>query len=318
MSTYQTSKIKVGVSSCLLGERVRFDSGHKKDKFIKDTLSDYFTLEPFCPEVNIGMTIPREPIRLIATENQTRCVGTKDANLDVTDKLEASAEKQKEWHATLSGYILKKDSPSCGMERVKVYSKGAPSRTGVGIYANRMMKNFPHLPVEEEGRLNDPRLRENFIQHVYIYSRWQALASSGITIAKLQIFHARHKYIFMSHNQLQAKKLGALLAQVNSNNLEESAAAYLDEMTTTLRIVPTRKGHTNTLQHLQGYLKKVLTTDDRQELASNIQQYRNGYVPLIVPMTLLRHHFRCNPNNYIDQSHYLQPHPKELMLLNSL
>ena len=276
MKALETSKIKVGVSSCLLGERVRFDSGHKKDKFITNTLSDYFELEPFCPEVNIGMSVPREPIRLVNVENRTRCVGTKDANLDVTDKLEASATEQKEWHATLSGYILKKDSPSCGMERVKVYSKGAPSRTGVGLYANRMMKNFPYLPTEEEGRLNDPRLRENFIQHVYIYSRWKTLVSSGITAAKLQRFHAQHKYIFMSHNQLQTKRLGGLLAQINDINLQETAQTYLKEMTSTLKIVPNRKSHTNTLQHLQGYLKKVLTAGDKKELTSNIQQYRNG------------------------------------------
>lgn len=312
------AKLNIGISSCLLGENVRFDSGHKKNAYITSVLADYFEFRPFCPEVSIGLGIPRETIRLVDIDDNVRCVGSKTTDLDVTDQLHESAEKQKNWHQELCGYILKKDSPSCGMERVKVYKGDAPTRRGVGLYAQRLMQNFPNLPVEEEGRLEDARLRENFIQRVYIYSRWQTLVSQKLSLASLQNFHAQHKYIFMSHNQLKAKELGALLADTTSSHIETVFDNYLNNMMVLLKVIATRNNHVNTLQHIQGYLKTHLDSDDKQELHAAINEYRKGLLPLIVPITLLRHHFRRHPNTYITNSFYMQPHPGELMLLNNL
>lgn len=318
MNDSAPAKLNIGISSCLLGEKVRFDSGHKKNSYITSVLADYFNFMSFCPEVSIGLGIPRETIRLVSIDDKTRCVGTKTSDLDVTEQLYESAEKRKRWHEELCGYILKKDSPSCGMERVKVYKEDMPSRKGIGLYAERLMQNFPNLPVEEEGRLEDARLRENFIQRVYIYARWKALVSEEISLAKLQSFHAQHKYIFMSHNQLKAKALGALLTGTTASDIETLAQRYLTNMMVLLKIIATRNNHVNTLQHIQGYLKNHLDADDKQELHTAIGEYRKGLLPLIVPITLLRHHFRRNPNTYITNSYYMQPHPGELMLLNNL
>jgi uncharacterized protein YbgA (DUF1722 family)/uncharacterized protein YbbK (DUF523 family) len=321
METISREKISIGISSCLIGERVRFDSGHKNNSYITGTLSDYFEFTPFCPEVSIGLSIPREPIRLVGIEGETRCVGTRNAERDFTDELSQCAQDQHHWHSNLRGYILKKDSPSCGMERVKLYSQAAqsaPGRDGVGIYAKRLMDNFPNLPVEEEGRLGDARLRENFIQRVFIYSRWRELMEASPELKHIQQFHARHKYIFMSHDQEKGRALGAMLADKKGCDLDKLCQDYLGQMTVILKIIPSRKNHVNALQHIQGYLKNQLDKDDKEEMTHAIKNYHRGLLPLIVPITLLRHHFRRNPNDYISQSFYLKPHPSELMLLNNV
>jgi len=310
-------KIKIGVSSCLLGENVRFDGGHKRNQYLLNTLSQYFDFHLFCPEVAIGLGIPREPIRLVEQGELIKCVGTKNDTLDVTEQLQDIANQQSNWHSEISGYILKKDSPSCGMERVKVYKKDMPERNGTGIYAKQLMQNFPDLPIEEEGRLNDLILRENFVQRVFVYARWQQLASNSLTISNIQQFHAQHKYIYMSHNQLALKELGALLAKP-CTDINALAKSYISQAMTLLKTRATKANHANTLLHIQGYLKKSISQDDKQELNDTIAQYRHGFVPLIVPITLLRHHFRKFPNEYITHSFYLCPHPSELMLLNSV
>lgn len=314
----KTESIQIGISSCLLGEKVRFDSGHKKNAYITGVLSEYFEFMPFCPEVAIGLGTPREPVRLVLSDGDIRCIGTKDESMDVTDKLTDIAEKRRPFYEDLCGYILKKDSPSCGMERVKLYSKGAPSRKGVGLYAKRLMENCPYLPVEEEGRLEDARLRENFIQRVYAYSRWKAMEAQGFTLSRLQEFHAKHKYIFMSHDQNQARQLGALLANSTEDSIDRLAEKYLEAMMLNLKVIATKKNHVNTLQHIQGYLKNSLDAGDKEELTAAIKDYRNGLLPLIVPITLLRHHFRKFPNEYITHSYYMSPYPGELMLLNHI
>ncbi|MCL1076849.1 DUF1722 domain-containing protein [Parashewanella spongiae] len=310
--------IKVGISSCLLGAKVRFDSGHKKNSYVTNVLKDYFEFHSFCPEVEIGLGIPRESIRLVSVNDQIRCVGTRTAELDVTEDLYEISEEQKSWHQDLCGYIVKKDSPSCGMERVKIYHSGMPTKNGIGLYTKRLIENFPYLPIEEEGRLEDPHLRENFIQRVFIYSRWKAMLQEGVSISKLQKFHANHKYVLMSHNQTKAKKLGNLLSRNENISLHAIADDYLENMMQTLKLVATRKNHSNTLLHIQGYLKKHLDTDDKAELNEVIDDYRNCLLPLIVPITLLRHHFRKYPNQYITESYYMNPHPSELMLLNKI
>ncbi len=313
-----TGNIKIGISSCLLGEKVRFNSGHKRNSYIAGILKDYFDFVSFCPEVEIGLGIPRDPIRLVSIEGEIRCQGTKNSEFDVTEKLRNIAAEQKAWHEELCGYILKKDSPSCGMERVKIYSNGAPSKEGVGIYAKTLMQKYPFLPVEEEGRLEDSKLRENFIQRVYTYSRWKMMRQEQFALSDLQAFHARHKYILMSHSQTQARELGALLATSKNGELDALADKYLEGMMYTLKIIATKKNHVNTLQHMQGYLKNNLVVDDKEELDKIIEDYREGLLPLIVPITLLRHYFRKYPNDYITRSFYLSPYPRELMLLNNV
>ncbi len=317
MMETDTNKIKVGVSSCLLGDKVRFDGGHKQNQYVINTLSHYFEFIRFCPEVASGMSIPREPIRLTLQNEEIKCVGTKDETLDVTDRLKNIADEQISWQSQISGYILKKDSPSCGMERVKVYSGSMPERNGVGIYAQKLIDNFPNLPIEEEGRLNDMVLRENFIQRVFVYARWQQLTSTTFSLNDIQQFHAQHKYIYMSHDQTLLKTLGALLAQP-CENITSLAQSYISQAMLLLKNRATKSNHANTLQHIQGYLKKHISQDDKQELCETIAQYNHGYLPLIVPITLLRHHFRKYPNEYISNSFYLCPHPSELMLLNSV
>jgi uncharacterized protein YbgA (DUF1722 family)/uncharacterized protein YbbK (DUF523 family) len=309
-------KIPIGISSCLLGQNVRFDGGHKRDSYITGTLSEYFDFHPFCPEVEIGLGTPRPTIHLVKIDNAIHCVGVKDPEMDVTERLRSRAEFQKDLHADLCGYILKKDSPSCGMERVKVYTGAQPHKEGVGIYAQEMMRNNPLLPVEEEGRLGDSGLRENFIQRVYVLYRWKLMLAEGLTPNKLTHFHARHKLIIMSHADYS--ELGQLLAGLTKANLVPIAEQYILQLMTTLKKIATRKNHVNVLQHIQGYLKKDLNADDKAELCEVIEQYRNGHVPLIVPLTLLKHHFRKAPDTYIEESYYMSPYPQELQLLNQL
>ncbi|MGR8935588.1 MAG: YbgA family protein [Gammaproteobacteria bacterium] len=313
------SKIPIGISSCLLGENVRYDGGHKRDAYIVGTLSDYFEFHPFCPEMAIGLGAPRPPLHLVADNGGVRCVGVKDPEQEVTDRLRSYADLMQNRHADLCGYILKKDSPSCGMERVKVYdAQGMPHRNGTGIYAQQMMLNNPLLPVEEEGRLGDPALRENFIERVFVLRRWKMLQAGGLTPHALIAFHARHKLIAMAHDQNRSRELGRLLAGVGDRNLQKIAGEYIACLMQTLRIVATRGNHVNVLQHIQGYLKKQLDGDDKAELVEVIERYRLGELPLIVPVTLLKHHFRRCPDPYIDNSYYMSPYPQQLKLMNPL
>ncbi len=310
------NKIPVGISSCLLGQTVRYDGGHKLDAYIVGTLAEYFDFKPFCPEVAIGMGIPRPTIQLVKVDDEIRSVGAKNPGLDVTSPLRDYANQLKTSHADLCGYILKKDSPSCGMERVKVYINSQPHKIGTGIYAQAMMHNNPLLPVEEEGRLGDPNLRENFIQRVYVLHRWKRLLEEGLTPSRLTRFHARHKLIIMSRDNYI--DLGRLLASVTKSNVGEVANTYIAQVMAALKKRASRKSHVNVLQHIQGYLKKELDSDDKAELCELIERYRQGEVPLIVPLTLLKHHFRKNPDPYIEDSYYMSPYPAELRLINEI
>lgn len=313
------SKIPVGVSSCLLGERVRYDGGHKGHSYITRTLGEYFEFYPFCPELNIGLGIPRKPIRLArGASNDVICVEINDPAKEYTSKLRNCANEQQAWHSKLCGYILKKDSPSCGMERVKIWDKAMPVREGVGIYAQQMMQNFPYLPVEEEGRMGDAVLRENFIQRVFVMRRWYKLQEEGLTIAALIDFHARHKLIIMSHDQNRYRELGRFVAGITKDTLHENSGQYLLQLMEALKIRATRKNHVNVLQHIQGYLKNYLDKDDKEELRQTIENYRIGQLPLIVPITLLNHFFRKHPDEYIANSWYMNPYPAELCLQNTI
>ncbi|CAA9891831.1 conserved hypothetical protein [Candidatus Methylobacter favarea] len=309
-------KIPVGISSCLLGHPVRFDGGHKHDSYITGTLAEYFDFHPFCPEVEIDLGTPRAPIHLVKIDNSVRCIGIQDPHMDVTDRLRNYAQQHLHRHAELCGYILKKDSPSCGMDRVRIYADNQPQRNGIGIYAQEMMRNNPLLPVEEEGRLGDAKLRENFIQRVYVLYRWKQMIAEGLTAKSLTDFHARHKLIIMSHADY--RDLGQLLAGLNKTTVMETAGHYILQLMHTLKKTASRKSHVNVLQHIQGYLKKELSPDDKAELCEIIERYRSGEVPLIVPLTLLKHHFRKAPDPYIEQSYYMSPYPPELQFINQL
>lgn len=304
-------KIRIGISSCLLGQKVRYDGGHKLNDYIVQTLGRYFDFVPFCPEVDIGMGVPRPPIRLVATGSGPRALGVRDVTLDVTEKLQGCAREQAAWHATLSGYIVKKDSPSCGMERVKVYRNGNPAKNGVGLYTAGLMAGFPLLPVEEEGRLGNPALRANFFERVAVLHRWQALVVAGITAAGLTTFHSRHKLILMSHHQNETRALGRLLANEDRLPAAIVAAQYIAGAMATLRRTATRRNHVNVLQHIRGYLKCEFDADDKAELTETIEQYRRGQLPLSAPVTLLKHYFRRHPDPFIEQSYYLSRDPWE-------
>jgi uncharacterized protein YbgA (DUF1722 family)/uncharacterized protein YbbK (DUF523 family) len=312
------NKILVGISSCLLGNLVRYDGAHKYNSYIERTLGQYFEFKAFCPEVDAGLGTPRPAVQLREIGQHIRVVGVKDHTLDVTESLKQVGERQREWLDGLCGYILKKDSPSCGMDRVKVYINDIPARTGVGVFAEFLQQQFPTLPIEEEGRLGDPGLRENFIHRVFVRHRWQQLCQSPLTAHSLMRFHSRHKLIAMSHDQNRARELGRLIADVRTDNINEIAQRYIIDLMACLKIVATRGNHVNVLQHIQGYLKRTIDSDDKQELTETIETYRQGSVPLIVPLTLLRHHFRKQPDAFIDESFYMTPHPAELSLLNEI
>ena len=319
MNFSQVRGIRIGVSACLMGKKVRFDGGHKRSGFISDTLADYFEFVCFCPEVAIGMGTPRQTIRLVGDKLGPEAVGAKNPGLNVTRPLRAYGRKVAGNIGDLCGFIFKKDSPSCGMERVKIYSDtGMPQRSGTGLFAKEIMAANPLLPVEEEGRLNDANLRDNFIMRVYVYARWKELIDSGLTKYELIRFHASHKYLVMAHSTVMYRQLGKLLSDLTGVSLNEIADKYFTELMQTLSKPATRKCHSNVLQHLLGYLKNNLDSAHRTDLADTIDAYRRGDYPLVVPLRLLQHHFSTYPHPYIDEQVYLNPHPQSLKLRNAL
>lgn len=312
-------QVRLGVSACLIGAKVRFDGGHKRNRFLIDELGSHFEFVPFCPEVAIGMGTPRPSIRLVGDVEAPRALGSRDDGLDVTDALQAYSANRARRLEGLSGFIFKKDSPSCGMERVKVYSdKGMPQREGVGIFARAVQQANPLLPVEEEGRLNDSTLRENFVSRVFVYARWQALRQQGLTKKGLLDFHTRHKLLLMAHSPVAYRELGRLLARLDNASLDGLADRYIERIMQVLKTPANRKRHVNVLQHVLGYLRKHVDAVNRADLVDVIDDYRLGMVPLVVPVTLLQHHFRSNPHPWISRQVYMNPHPRELLLRNTL
>jgi uncharacterized protein YbgA (DUF1722 family)/uncharacterized protein YbbK (DUF523 family) len=313
------TKITLGISSCLLGNEVRHDGGHKRNIYATTTLSEYFTFRAFCPEMAIGLGVPRPTIRLTRTAEGIRLTGSDNPDLDITDDMNNWSQGAIDGMQDLSGFILKNNSPSCGMERVRVYDgNGVPSRGGIGLFADSLMKTRPWLPVEEEGRLNDAMLRENFIERVFVYYRWQRMISDGLTVSALMEFHKRHKFILLAHDEEEYRRLGPLIASVNKANLQQIADEYLLRTMTCLKARASRKRHTNVLMHVMGFLKNKIDSDDKQELIEVMDNYRHGRVPLIVPITLMRHHLRRYPDEYISSQYYMAPYPEELMLRNMI
>ncbi|MEO3728161.1 DUF523 and DUF1722 domain-containing protein [Pseudomonas syringae] len=319
MSDSLMSPPKIAISACLMGAEVRYNGGHKESRLCTRTLSEHFDFVPVCPEVAIGLGIPREPIRLVGDPEQPEALGTVDREINVTGPLAEYGQKMAGELHDICGYIFMQQSPSCGLERVKVYHpNGAPWGNGRGIYAQAFCAAHPELPVEEAGRLNDPVLRENFITRVFAYSDWQHVLRKGLSRRALTDFHSRYKYLLMAHNPVQYKALGNLLGNMGRLDPEELGPRYFSELMAALKKCATRRTHSNVLQHISGYLKQVITPEDKQEVQHIIGQYRHGIVPLVVPLTLLKHHFRLHPDPYIAQQVYLQPHPENLSLRNAI
>ena len=312
-------KIKLGVSSCLLGNPVRFDGGHKHQKFITGTLSQYFDLIAICPEMAIGLGSPRQSLRLVGDPERPRVIGNKDPSLDVTRDLQRYGQRVADELDDICGYIVKKDSPSCGLARVRVYVDGRmPQREGVGVFTKALTQAKPWLPVEEEGRLNDPVLRENFFERVYVLHRWHTLQAKGLTPAGLVQFHTSHKYMLMSRGQKFYRELGRMVAQAGNETLDVLAERYFLALMQAMKQPANRRRHSNVLYHLLGYFKRELPGRDRQELAGLIETYRQGLVPLVVPVTVLKHHLGRVSSSYLHGQYYFDPYPQGLSLRNSI
>ncbi|SKA79760.1 Uncharacterized conserved protein YbgA, DUF1722 family [Paucidesulfovibrio gracilis DSM 16080] len=310
---------KVGIAECLLGKNVRFDGGHKLDRYLRDVLGRHVTYVPVCPEMECGMSIPREAVRLVGDPESPRLV-TSRSGVDWTSQMQDWAKQRLDALAgeELCGYIFKYGSPSSGMSRVKVYPEkgGPPSMKGRGMFAGMFMDRFPLLPVEDDGRLNDPGLRENFIQRIFTTHRWQAVLKSGLTPGRLVDFHSRHKLLVMAHNVQAYRDLGKLVAQAGTMDLAVLSDRYFERLLHGMRRPATLKGHRNALDHCQGYFKKQLEPFEKQELREVIAQYAEGLIPRIVPITLLNHYVRKYGQEYLAAQVYLNPPPSELKLLN--
>ena len=315
------TKPKIAISSCLVGHEVRFDGGHKQFRYATESLATYFDFIPLCPEVAIGLGIPRPTIRLIKRENDiTEAVSNADRSLRYTEALSAYGRETAPSLHGVSGYILKKDSPSCGMARVKVYkdNDGPPDRTGVGIYAKEIIEAHPNLPIEEEGRLNDTRLRENFLERVFLYHRWLRSMEGGVDSNALVKFHTVQKFAVLAHDEPAYRELGRIVAGVTTSDIEARCRDYISLLMGAMKVLTTPKKHANVLMHIMGFFKKSLTSGDKKELLRLIDAHRDGLVPVIVPITLINYFRKRHPNAYVDGQTYLEPHPPELMLRNML
>lgn len=322
MSEADRPHIRLGVSACLLGERVRYDGGHKRDVFLTDVLGPFIEWVPVCPEVEIGLGTPRDTIRLVGREGAPRLV-VERTGADLTGRMTRYAEAKAAELEGLDGYVLKRASPTCGLFRVRVYGDDGGLRgAGRGLYAATLTRRLPLLPVEEEGRLNDPALRENFIERVFAAARWRSFAETRPGAGELVAFHTAQKLAVLAHSPAHYARLGRLVADAGrrlgrgrsprSGALVEYGALLMEA----LAVRATRARHVNVLQHVAGFFKRDLEPGDRVELATVVDEYRRGLIPLVVPLTLVRHHVRRLGLTYLANQVYLDPHPKELMLRN--
>lgn len=310
-------KIRIGISSCLLGNKVRFDGGHKKSDFIVDIMSNHVEFVPFCPELEIGLGVPREAIRLIGNPKKPDLVSSKDSSVNHTQAMIDYSASISNKIENLAGFIFKTKSPSCGPRSVNVYQgHGKIPQKGKGVFADYLITNFPNLPYEDEGRLNDAVLKENFIVKVYVYSRFRDLIKNNLEIKNFIKFHERHKLIYMSHSLEYYKKLGVLVGNIKKYKLDNFINIYLHEMMACLNLRPTTKKHANVLYHILGYFKKSIDSCDKEQCIKLIEDYRNNLKPLVAPITLLNYFLSKYNNGYLLDQYYLNPYPDELMLRN--
>ena len=314
----RTERPRVGISACLLGQTVRYDGGHKRDQFLTHVLGRYVEWVPVCPELEVGMGVPREPVRLVGSANDPRMIAER-SHTDWTEKMQAYAKRHVEALARmrLDGFVLKKDSPSCGMERVRVYGmRGVPTRTGRGVFARALTNRIPLLPTEEEGRLSDLRLRENFIERIFAYHRWQRLLEERPSPRRLVEFHARHKLLLLAHSESHLRRLGRLVARAGKGSLPPILQQYGTAFMRGLSVPATARKHANALEHMMGYFSGQIESGERAELVEIIREYRRGRLPLVVPMTLVRHYLNKFHVDYLLNQVYLDADPRELMLRN--
>jgi uncharacterized protein YbgA (DUF1722 family)/uncharacterized protein YbbK (DUF523 family) len=316
----ENEKIPVGISSCLIGNPVRYNGGHKHDRRITDTLGRLFDFTPVCPEVSAGLGVPRPTIRIVDNGTGIAIRGAKKPELDVTRQLTDASARIVSRLPELAGFILKKDSPSCGVFRVKIYREdGHLARAETrGEFTHQLLASRPWLPVEEEGRLNDPVLRENFINRVIVYRRLQKLETAGAGIADLIDFHSCHKLLVQSHSPDAAQRLGRLLANPLDRSFAELVEAYRRQIMTAMRKPVPRRRHAMVMERIMGYLRGHLDAGDREEFRELLGHYRRGEMPLVVPVTMLRHHLRRLPENHAARQVYLTPHPDALALRNAI
>jgi len=318
MNLRKQEKIRLGISSCLLGKKVRYDGGTQQDRFITDTLGRFVDFLPVCPEVECGLSVPREAMRLVGDPKNPRLV-TRYSKVDHTERMRkwAAARVVELAREDLGGFIFKSRSPSSGMERVKVYREDERvTKDGVGIFARAFMEHFPLLPVEEEGRLHDIRLRENFIERIFVYKRWRELLANNKTRQGLVVFHTNHKLLLMAHSITYYRAMGKHVAHAKEFSNQELFARYENMLMEAMRLKTTLKKNVNVLLHMMGYFKKYLTGEEKQELLEIIDHYRMGYIPLIVPVTLFNHYTRKYEERYLAGQYYLKPHPLEMKLRN--
>lgn len=314
------TKPLLGIGSCLAGNAVRYNGQTKSPNQHIRNLADHFDLRPFCPEMGIGMGVPRPPIHLVGDEHSVRALDVDSHNNDFTEKLAGHADTVLSLAPEMCGYILVKGSPSCGYERVKRYTMaGQPVASDAqGIYARALSEADPLLPLEDDGRLNDAGLRESFVTRAYTYHNWKTLLHGDLTVHRLVAFYSGYKYLVMAHHLPSYKTLGPMLADAGKADLKVLSQEFIETLMSALSHRTTRRSHSNVLYHLSGYLKKTVPGEERQRLQGLIEQYRTGQVPLIVPVTMLKHHFANSPNAYIDSQVFMAPYPDTLQLRNVL
>lgn len=311
--------VKVGISACLLGEQVRYDGQHKLDRYLRDTLGKYVQWVPVCPEVGCGLSVPREAMRLVGDDPATARLRTIRSGVDHTERMQKWSEEmlrilEKE---DLCGFVFKTRSPSSALRDAKIYTeKGVPSRRGPGMFAREFLRAFPEIPVEDDGRLHDAGIRENFIERVFVFARWKEFMAGPRKARDLLQFHTIHKLLYMAHSPKHYRALGVLAAQVKGVPTQELLRGYFETMMDCMRLIATVKKHTNVLYHLMGYFKKELSSEEKKELREIIEEYQHELIPLIVPVVLLRHYTRKYDEQYLKSQVYLYPHPDELKLRN--
>lgn len=313
--------IPVGISACVLGQKVRFDGGHKRNRFITEDLSDYFDFKAICPEMAIGMPTPRSVIRLLDNGTNVRLVDSKDKTIDHTDNMKAFVDDVLVSLTSLRGYIVCAKSPTCGMERVKLYLDNGNSVPGgsVGIYTQRLMEKMPWLPIEEDGRLCDPVLRENFIFRVYALDDLYRSVVDGVSRDSIIKFHSRYKLCLMAHHPDSYRSLGRFVANLHQwQDLDAFFVEYRQQFMDALSNNASRKNNTNVLMHIQGYFKRSLDKPQKAELRDVIMRYREGNLPLIAALTLINHHLKAHPDNYLADQAYLDLYPENLKLRYAL
>lgn len=318
ITSTSTATITVGISACLMGQPVRYNGGHSQSKICLHTLNRHFDFKPFCPEVAAGFGTPRPTMRLTGNPVNPKLTLSDNQQQDLSAQLIRGFEPKLPQMAELDGYILMKNSPSCGMERIKVYQDNgyAHAQRTKGLFAAALQQRYPLLPIEEEGRLHDPCLRENFITRVFTFHNFRHEVLAVASYHKLLKFHSSYKYLLMAHSQVAYRELGRLLSDARQHQLDTLLQDYIKRLMEVLSKPASRKGHTNALMHVMGYLKTSVASCARQNIVSIIHRYRQGQLPLITPMTLLKHYIEQEGNPYIRMQRYLQPYPDDLCLQN--